>query len=198
MTACNSELSRCRRANLGCEADAQRLENLIANMRARREDERSAAIRVHGRAVLDKVGEVLAAGDEYVRVEGHTDDVPIGSALHANTPQIGNWPVRAPTAWCASFRSATAVSRSVRKRSGTRFTDPWHPTTAPPTASAIDVLKWFSPRRSRDQTARIPEQHAGRLHTAGLSRLGHSFSAPPRLLCTLPISCLRFSGAVVP
>lgn len=49
----------------------------------------SAEILAPGRAVLDKVAEAFAAGDDHIRVEGHTDAVPIGASLKAKYPT--NW-----------------------------------------------------------------------------------------------------------
>jgi chemotaxis protein MotB len=49
----------------------------------------SAQILPAGQAVLDKVAAALRSGDELIRVEGHTDRVPIGPALQAKYPS--NW-----------------------------------------------------------------------------------------------------------
>ncbi|MDD3762034.1 MAG: OmpA family protein [Nevskiales bacterium] len=49
----------------------------------------SAEILPAGRAVLDKLASALATGSESIRVEGHTDRVPIGPVLQARYPS--NW-----------------------------------------------------------------------------------------------------------
>lgn len=49
----------------------------------------SAEILPPGRAVLDKLAKVFAEGREHLRVEGHTDVVPIGTSLQARYPS--NW-----------------------------------------------------------------------------------------------------------
>lgn len=61
----------------------------------------SADILPAGRAVLDKLAEVFASSDDHIRVEGHTDVVPIGTALQA----------RYPTNWELSTARASAVVR---------------------------------------------------------------------------------------
>jgi len=61
----------------------------------------SATVRPQGLIVLGKIGEVLMTGDEKIRVEGHTDDVPISEALK----------VRYPTNWELSGARAASVVR---------------------------------------------------------------------------------------
>jgi len=68
----------------------------------------SAEILTPGRAVLDKVAEVFASGDDHIRVEGHTDFVPIGASLKE----------KYPTNWELSTARASSVVRyfeTVRK-----------------------------------------------------------------------------------
>lgn len=71
-------------------------------------DTGKADIRPEGRAVLDKVGPVIAGGDEYVRVEGHTDDVPIGLRLQE----------RYPTNWELAGARGASVVRYFQERHG--------------------------------------------------------------------------------
>lgn len=49
----------------------------------------SAEILPDGQAVLDKLATVFAATDDHIRVEGHTDIVPIGASLKEKYPS--NW-----------------------------------------------------------------------------------------------------------
>lgn len=49
----------------------------------------SAEIRPEGLAVLEKLANVLAKEDDLIRVEGHTDNVPIGAQLKEKYPS--NW-----------------------------------------------------------------------------------------------------------
>ncbi len=56
----------------------------------------SAAILTEGQAVLDKLGAVLKDATEMVRVEGHTDDVPIGPGL--KDKYFSNWELSAARA----------------------------------------------------------------------------------------------------
>jgi chemotaxis protein MotB len=49
----------------------------------------SAEILAPGRAVLDKLAEVFAGSEDQIRVEGHTDFVPIGASLQDKYPT--NW-----------------------------------------------------------------------------------------------------------
>lgn len=68
----------------------------------------SAEILPAGRAVLDKLATVFAAGDDHLRVEGHTDFVPIGASLKD----------KYPTNWELSTARASSVVRyfeTVRK-----------------------------------------------------------------------------------
>ena len=59
-------------------------------------DSGTAVIRRDGKQVLAQVAGVLVDGNEYIRVEGHTDNVPISSALHARYPS--NWELSAARA----------------------------------------------------------------------------------------------------
>jgi chemotaxis protein MotB len=61
----------------------------------------SAEILPPGRAVLDKLARVFAESKEHLRVEGHTDIVPIGTSLQA----------RYPTNWELSTARASSVVR---------------------------------------------------------------------------------------
>jgi chemotaxis protein MotB len=62
-----------------------------------------------GRQVMARVGQALArAGDRGIRVEGHTDDVPIGSELRE----------RFPSNWELSAARATEVVRFLVERAG--------------------------------------------------------------------------------
>jgi chemotaxis protein MotB len=49
-----------------------------------------------GKEVLSKVASVLAGSTEMIRVEGHTDDVPIGPVLQAK--YASNWELSAARA----------------------------------------------------------------------------------------------------
>lgn len=49
----------------------------------------SAAILPGGRTVLDKVANVIKGGDSHIRIEGHTDNVPIGAELKRK--YFSNW-----------------------------------------------------------------------------------------------------------
>lgn len=57
-------------------------------------DSGKAAIKADGKAVLQKVGEALAKSDKYIRVVGHTDNVP----LSANAAYASNWDLSAARA----------------------------------------------------------------------------------------------------
>lgn len=49
-------------------------------------DSGKAEIKEEGRGILEEIGKILRASDKYIRVEGHTDNVPI------NTPRYpSNW-----------------------------------------------------------------------------------------------------------
>lgn len=61
----------------------------------------SAEILAPGRAVLDKLAAVFADNQDQIRVEGHTDVVPIGASLQA----------RYPTNWELSTARAASVVR---------------------------------------------------------------------------------------
>jgi len=56
----------------------------------------SAQILPQGEAVLDKLAAVLGNTDEYIRVEGHTDSVPISERLKAR--YFSNWELSAARA----------------------------------------------------------------------------------------------------
>ncbi len=55
-----------------------------------------ADILAGGKAVLDRVADVIAGGRERVRVEGHTDDLPVGGGLKAR--YFSNWELSAARA----------------------------------------------------------------------------------------------------
>lgn len=59
-------------------------------------DSGTAVIRPDGKRVLAQVAGVLAGGSEYIRIEGHTDNVPISRALLARYPT--NWELSAARA----------------------------------------------------------------------------------------------------
>lgn len=68
-----------------------------------------AAIGEAGREVLERVAKVLAqAKDKTIRIEGHTDNVPIGKQLRE----------RYPTNWELSTARATTVARFLQQASG--------------------------------------------------------------------------------
>ena len=70
-------------------------------------DSGSAEIKKNGRKVLDRVAEILKkATDKQIRVEGHTDNVPIG-------PKIIS---RFPTNWELSAARATTVARYLQDK----------------------------------------------------------------------------------
>lgn len=70
-------------------------------------DSGSAVIKGNGRKVLDRVAEILKkVTDRQIKVEGHTDNVPIGPAI------IG----RFPTNWELSTARATTVVRHLQER----------------------------------------------------------------------------------
>lgn len=71
-------------------------------------DSGEAGIRPSGQAVLDRLAPVLIAGEEFVRVEGHTDDIPVGPRL--NTRYYSNWEL--------SAARASAVVRYFQNRHG--------------------------------------------------------------------------------
>lgn len=64
-------------------------------------DSGSAEIKQNGKAVLDRVAEILSkVTDKQIRIEGHTDNVPIGPVLAAKFPT--NWEL-------STARSTTVV-----------------------------------------------------------------------------------------
>jgi chemotaxis protein MotB len=72
-------------------------------------DSGSAEVKAEGRKVLDRVGAILKkVTDKDIRVEGHTDDVPIGVKLRE----------RFPTNWELSAARATNVVRYLQERAG--------------------------------------------------------------------------------
>ncbi len=56
----------------------------------------SAEILPEGKAVLDKLASAMSNTQDYIRVEGHTDNVPIGEALKAR--YFSNWELSAARA----------------------------------------------------------------------------------------------------
>lgn len=91
------------RARLQREIDEKsvEIENLKGKLSVRVVDEilfasGDADILPAGKAVLDKVAGVLSAGSETVRVEGHTDEVPIGASLKEKW--FSNWELSAARA----------------------------------------------------------------------------------------------------
>ncbi|MBE0617991.1 MAG: OmpA family protein [Proteobacteria bacterium] len=91
------------RSRLGKEIDEKTVE--IENLRGRLSvrvvdrilfDSGSAEILPGGKRVLDKVASVLKDATEMVRVEGHTDDVPIGPSL--KDKYFSNWELSAARA----------------------------------------------------------------------------------------------------
>jgi chemotaxis protein MotB len=72
-------------------------------------DSGSAEVKKEGRKVLDRVGAILKkVSDKHIRVEGHTDDVPIGARLKE----------RFPTNWELSTARATNVVRYLQEQVG--------------------------------------------------------------------------------
>jgi chemotaxis protein MotB len=72
-------------------------------------DSGSAEVKAEGRKVLDRVGAILKkVTDKDIRVEGHTDDVPIGVKLRE----------RFPTNWELSTARATNVVRYLQEKAG--------------------------------------------------------------------------------
>lgn len=72
-------------------------------------DSGKATIKPQGYKVLERVGKVLLnAKDQAIRIEGHTDNVPIGADLAD----------RYPTNWELSVARATAVARYLQERIG--------------------------------------------------------------------------------
>lgn len=72
-------------------------------------DSGSAEVKKEGRKVLARVGAILKkVPDKHIRVEGHTDDVPIGPRLKE----------RFPTNWELSAARATNVVRYLQEQAG--------------------------------------------------------------------------------
>jgi chemotaxis protein MotB len=66
-------------------------------------------VKPEGRAVLDRVAEILVKVEgKQIRIEGHTDDVPIGPGLMD----------RFPTNWELSTARATTVVRYLTEQGG--------------------------------------------------------------------------------
>jgi chemotaxis protein MotB len=111
-----SELATCRAQASAARSNVERLEKLATEFREKLKSEisekdveieqlrdqlsvrvldrilfnsGSADILPKGRAVLDKLAAVFAGTDEMIRVEGHTDFVPIGRRLKERYPS--NW-----------------------------------------------------------------------------------------------------------
>jgi chemotaxis protein MotB len=97
------EREEALRARLQTELDAKtvEIETLRGRLSVRVLDRilfpsGSADILPAGRAVLDKVAGVLAGGAERIRVEGHTDEIPIGPRL--KDKWFSNWELSAARA----------------------------------------------------------------------------------------------------
>ncbi|MGH7363283.1 MAG: OmpA family protein [Candidatus Methylomirabilales bacterium] len=72
-------------------------------------DSGRAEIKPRGLEILQRVGDILkGVPDKVVRIEGHTDNVPIGAALRA----------RFPTNWELSTARATVVARFLQDKVG--------------------------------------------------------------------------------
>jgi chemotaxis protein MotB len=72
-------------------------------------DSGQADVKAHGKDVLKKVGKILkGVQDKEIRIEGYTDDVPIGGALKQ----------RFPTNWELSTQRATNVLRFLQDEAG--------------------------------------------------------------------------------
>lgn len=72
-------------------------------------DSGSAVVKPEGRKVLDRVSEILkTVQDKQIRIEGHTDNVPIGSRLQE----------KFPTNWELSTIRATNVVRYLTENGG--------------------------------------------------------------------------------
>lgn len=72
-------------------------------------DSGSAAVKKEGKLVLDRVGEIIGkTADKEIRVEGHTDNVPIGYTLVD----------KFPTNWELSTARATNVVRYLQESAG--------------------------------------------------------------------------------
>jgi len=72
-------------------------------------DSGRAEVKPRGLEILKRVGDILkGVPDKVVRIEGHTDNVPIGAALRA----------RFPTNWELSTARATVVARFLQDKVG--------------------------------------------------------------------------------
>jgi chemotaxis protein MotB len=72
-------------------------------------DSGRAEIKPRGLEILKRVGDILkGVPDKVIRIEGHTDNVPIGAALRA----------RFPTNWELSTTRATVVARFLQDKVG--------------------------------------------------------------------------------
>jgi chemotaxis protein MotB len=70
-------------------------------------DSGSAEIKKNGKAVLDRVADILrSVADRQIRIEGHTDNVPIGPVLAA----------KFPTNWELSTARSTTVVRYLQEK----------------------------------------------------------------------------------
>lgn len=73
----------------------------------------SAAIKKEGKKVLARIGEILKnITDKQIRIEGHTDNVPIGPSLRE----------KFPTNWELSTARATTVTRYLIEKAGVKPT----------------------------------------------------------------------------
>lgn len=116
LAATSGERDRCQQDVAAAQADSRAMGERAAQLRRQLQDEiaarnveieqlrdqlsvrvldrilfrsGSAEILPPGRAVLDKLAAVFAGSEDHIRVEGHTDIVPIGTALQAKYPT--NW-----------------------------------------------------------------------------------------------------------
>lgn len=69
-------------------------------------DSGKAELKADGRKVLKKVGEALKKSDKYLRVVGHTDNVPLSAA----SPYVSNWEL--------SVARSTVVVRFLQDQAG--------------------------------------------------------------------------------
>jgi chemotaxis protein MotB len=70
-------------------------------------DSGKADIKTNGKKVLDRVAEILKTiTDKQIRIEGHTDNVPIGATLAE----------KFPTNWELSTARATTVARYLQEK----------------------------------------------------------------------------------
>ena len=97
-----------------------------------------ATISGKGQSVLKRVGKVLAQArdkDKIIRIEGHTDNVPIGAKIRTSSPPTGNSPPRAPLPSCVSWRSHPRFRRTrLKLRAWVNITP--SPRTTPPKAAS--------------------------------------------------------------